>query len=194
MSQENSQHDAPDANDAWNQELWRRLKKSNPDFDPQAQARKKEFSQNLHTQKPPESKPKEKPKTLEEQVDELKKQLQIAHATHENDVTRIERANSTIRSANKIIKSLESRLRVAEQRVRANGDGFDPDFAALGLDPKTAFIGLTERQTVVLVTGVRNVLAKIHHPDQGGNTAKMQRINAAADNLKHPSTRGNHKR
>ena len=35
-----------------------------------------------------------------------------------------------------------------------------------------------------LVTGAYKILAKLHHPDHGGDTAAMQRINRAFDQLK----------
>ena len=98
---------------------------------------------------------------------------------------RLEKANATIRSANRRIEELKTANTVPLS---------NPDFVALGLDPNTAFVGLSEDQIVTFVTGMQRLLAKIYHPDVGGNTERMRTIILAADNLKNPTTRNLHKR
>ncbi len=54
---------------------------------------------------------------------------------------------------------------------------------ALALAPAYRTLYLTEDAPIELVEAARRVLSKRYHPDAGGDTATMQRINAAADLL-----------
>lgn len=126
----------------------------------------------------------------------LEKRLADLQRQHVADESRIRDANATIRDANSRINSLREQTRLAEERARQTQASEAPDvsFAALGLDPRTAFVGLTEAQIATLVTGVQRVRAKIHHPDVGGDTTRMRNVNAAADKLRNPRTRPHYKR
>lgn len=90
------------------------------------------------------------------------------------------------------IENLDLRGKLQVAQFFKSG-GFNVDFAALGLDPSTAFVGLTEEQILEVVNGAQKTRAKIFHPDLGGDNSKMQRVNDAADKLRKPSTRGTHK-
>jgi len=62
-------------------------------------------------------------------------------------------------------------------------------YAILGLDPRTAFNGLTEEQIQILLKSIYNGRSKIHHPDTGGSDEAMRRVNSAIDALKDPRKR-----
>lgn len=96
--------------------------------------------------------------------------------------TRLLLANQTIRDANKRIEELK-----ANQYL-------NPNFAELGLDARTAFAGLTEDQIKTVIASAQRTRARFMHPDAGGSTSKMQKINSAADKLKDPLTRGKYQR
>lgn len=108
----------------------------------------------------------------------------VAHEQSKIDYlnARLFLANQTIRDANKRIEELKA------------SNYLNPNFAELGLDAKTAFVGLTEDQIQSVITSAQRVRARFTHPDAGGSTSKMQRINSAADLLKDPLTRGKYQR
>lgn len=98
---------------------------------------------------------------------------------------RLDKANATIRNANKRIEELKA----SNTEITSN-----PDFATLGLDPKTAFLDLTEEQIQLVLQSAHKVRAKLHHPDNGGETPAMKAVNIAYDRLKDIKTRGNYTR
>jgi acetone carboxylase gamma subunit len=63
----------------------------------------------------------------------------------------------------------------------AGGDGHA---AALPVRDAYAVLWLREGAPAELVTAAYKTLAKLYHPDAGGDTAYMQRINAAAELLR----------
>lgn len=63
-------------------------------------------------------------------------------------------------------------------------EDFNQHCAVLGLDPRTAFAGLTSPQKQAVLDGAYHTRSKIFHPDHGGSIKDMKKVNVAYDALK----------
>ncbi len=91
-----------------------------------------------------------------------------------------ERLDGTFQNEQRLLKIIDD-LRGTTARISGK---VDSSWAVLGLDPKTAFAGLSAQQRQVVLDGAYRARSKISHPDNGGNEEKMKIINAAYSSLK----------
>ena len=121
---------------------------------------------------------------------EIKAEMAEAEAslleTQNGELTaRVEQLQSRLDSAFKNESRLLDRIDELIRGARQEGSvSTDPNWSVLGLDPKTAFVGLTQQQQQVVLDGAYRTRSKIFHPDNGGSKNAMQRVNAAYEALK----------
>lgn len=84
------------------------------------------------------------------------------------------------RDENARLRGENDRLRRTRQETTHVSN--DPYLAALGIHPD-AFLGRSDDQVKAIIEGAYKTFVRIDHPDRGGDTQRMQGVNAAYDHL-----------
>lgn len=99
--------------------------------------------------------------------------------------TRIEqlqrRLDSAFENEDRLLNIIGELRRVTQQKGSVSTEA---SWSVLGLDPSTAFVGLTPQQQQAVLDGAYRTRSKIFHPDSGGSKEAMQRVNEAYEALK----------
>lgn len=89
---------------------------------------------------------------------------------------RLQAENSQLRDENRRLKATRTSAGIPTPTSPS-------PFKDLGIDP-TIFTGKTKDQAFKIIESMRRVMAQMEHPDVGGNTETMKKVNVAADTLR----------
>jgi len=124
---------------------------------------------------------------LEQEVTRLQRDLDSASG----EVARLKRQNQVLRTEVDQSTQQVSHWKLEAERARQSQDAsLDPKgyYKALGIDPVLART-LSEERLDELLQGIYRVYAKINHPDRGGDTERMKKVNSARDFFADPLNR-----
>lgn len=106
---------------------------------------------------------------------------------------RAETAERMLGESQRHVQGLQQEnMRLRAQAAAKSSEGApptsDPDLQTLGIDSRI-FNGLNGVQKEIIVRNMLKGLANVYHPDKGGDSLRLGKINAAADRLKERFSR-----